>query len=234
VYAELLVPCWDPDPSARPAFDILAHSAQALGGVMSDHRSAYSDDVDANVLTTSNTARGRDKLADTEHYPPDFWASPDGRRLLGVSVYHIADELFPAAMVATNASSASTIDAPEQKVRVKDAVKNVVMPKCRQLMCPRDGQVGCAYVDALEGTERVGPASALLSYSWSYTLRHVCEALSEWSATHGRDPARVYVWMCALCLNQVRMVKVMTPDWLANEFGPRVIAIGRMLPLLAP
>lgn len=84
------------------------------------------------------------------------------------------------------------------------------------------------------GINRVGPASALLSNSWSNTLLHICEALREWCDTHSRDLSRVYVWMCALCLNQLRIVGAMTPEWLADEFGSRIVAIGRILPMLAP
>jgi IS1 family transposase len=40
--------------------------------------------------------------------------------------------------------------------------------------------------------------------------------------------------MCALCLNQLRIVKTLTSAQLASEFGPRVTAIGRILPMLAP
>ena len=59
-------------------------------------------------------------------------------------------------------------------------------------------------------------------------------ALERWTAKTERDPKRTYVWICALCLNQHRIVKTMTPDELSAEFGTRVSAIGYLLPMLEP
>jgi hypothetical protein len=62
----------------------------------------------------------------------------------------------------------------------------------------------------------------------------VAGALQRWAAKNGRDPKRTYVWICALCLNQHRIVKTMTPDELSAEFGTRVSTIGYLLPMLEP
>jgi hypothetical protein len=80
----------------------------------------------------------------------------------------------------------------------------------------------------------VGPATALLSYSWGNLVHDVTTALGEWAEAQHRDPAQTYIWICALCLNQLRIVRVLSPAELSAEFGPRVTAIGRILPLLAP
>ena len=71
-------------------------------------------------------------------------------------------------------------------------------------------------------------------YSWSYRLSDVVSALNDWAAAHRRDPTATWVWICSLCLNQHRMHTTLTPEQLAEEFNPRVIAIGRILPLLVP
>jgi hypothetical protein len=80
----------------------------------------------------------------------------------------------------------------------------------------------------------VGRAVALLSYTWSYRIYSVGSALSHWAEQSERDPKRCYIWICSLCLNQHRFSKIKTPDELAEEFGPRVLAIGRVLPMLEP
>jgi hypothetical protein len=59
--------------------------------------------------------------------------------------------------------------------------------------------------------------------------------LQRWTNRVGRDPKRTYIWICSLCLNQHRVQdKAVSPEELAAEFGPRVLAIGRLLPMLEP
>ena len=71
--------------------------------------------------------------------------------------------------------------------------------------------------------------------TWGYRVLSVGSALQRWTARVGRDPKRTYVWICSLCLNQHRIGKaVVSPEDLAAEFGPRVQAIGRLLPMLEP
>lgn len=90
------------------------------------------------------------------------------------------------------------------------------------------------YVDSLESAADVGGATALLSYSWMNPIKDVTEALEAWTRDTHRHPKQTYIWICSLCLNQHRMVKTLTPDELAAEFGPRVTTIGRILPLMHP
>jgi hypothetical protein len=70
--------------------------------------------------------------------------------------------------------------------------------------------------------------------SWSYKVASVASALGRWAEQNDRNPKRTYVWICSLCLNQHRIIKTVTPDELAAEFGPRVQHIGRILPMLEP
>ena len=46
VYVDMMTPCWNLDPMARPSFSELLHRAQTLGGVMMD-RLGVGDDLDA-------------------------------------------------------------------------------------------------------------------------------------------------------------------------------------------
>lgn len=151
---------------------------------------------------------------------------------------HITHDVLPAAVNATRVpfvSKGCTIAPPAPtQVTVAHMVAALVKPYCAGFACTRDGGRGCAYVDAVARDGHAGPSTALLSYSWSYTMSDVASALDEWTSTHDRDPTQTYVWVCALCLNQLRIVQTLSPAALAAEFGPRVIAIGRLLPLLAP
>jgi hypothetical protein len=73
------------------------------------------------------------------------------------------------------------------------------------------------------------------SDTWGYKVLSVAGALERWCDQVGRDPKRAYIWICSLCLNQHRIGgSVVSPEDLANEFGPRVQAIGRILPMLEP
>jgi hypothetical protein len=191
VYASLMVPCWDPEPSARPTFAELGNTALSLGGVASDDSAhgrgsllqngvggsggasssggTVGNDNDKDVDETTQL----DNLADASRFPPEFWKSTAGRRLLGVSVHHITHVLHTAAVDATSRpfeihGVVTTLDSPND-VRVADVVAAFVLPRCKSLTCPRDGNTGCAYVDSLDdAVDAVGPSSALLSYSWKY------------------------------------------------------------------
>jgi hypothetical protein len=70
--------------------------------------------------------------------------------------------------------------------------------------------------------------------TWGYKVTSVAGALEHWVTKTDRDPKKTYVWICALCLNQHRFVKTMTPNELSIEFGARVSAIGHILPMLEP
>ena len=106
------------------------------------------------------------------------------------------------------------------------------VPVSKDTMCPRDDKEGCAYVDTLHHEDDVGRATALLSYSWGYRVTEVSGALSAWTKRGGRDPRRTRIWICSLCLNQHRMADASVEKDLQKEFGERVVAIGRILPML--
>ena len=67
-----------------------------------------------------------------------------------------------------------------------------------------------SYADALDtdqrGEDHVGDAIALRSYSWSEKYHNVFDTLHDWAVREGLDPKRAYVWVCALCLNQVSAI----------------------------
>ena len=88
--------------------------------------------------------------------------------------------------------------------------------------------------DVLGDLNDVGSATALLSYTWGYRIVSVTDALERWADAAGRTYRDTYVWICCLCLNQHRMSTIKSSSELANELRPRVVAIGRILPMLEP
>ena len=74
----------------------------------------------------------------------------------------------------------------------------------------------------------------MVADSWGYKVKSVADALHRWAERTERDPKRTYVWICSMCLNQHRIIKNLSPEELAAEFGPRVQQIGRILPMLEP
>lgn len=125
-------------------------------------------------------------------------------------MHHILRMLLPAAVRATSIpfvdKGVRTDPLPSHCVTVAHTVAAVVEPLCAERTCPRDGGPGCACVDAVANEGHAGPSTALLSYSWSYTMCDVAAALEEWVSSRQRDPTQTYIWMCALCLNQLRIV----------------------------
>ena len=60
------------------------------------------------------------------------------------------------------------MDASDAKIY--HMVNAYAKPAGKDVTCPRDKNVGAAYVDTLNGDDNVGLANALLSYSWGYKV----------------------------------------------------------------
>ena len=224
VYEQLMLPCFATDPSERPTFGELYDVAVTHG--------AEEDEV---VLSQrAESRKGSVALVD----------GPVGRALLRPSVHHVASALVPGVQQAilaiqinkghANQSSFDGLDPAAASIW--HTVHSFAKPASAATVCPRDGAMGCGYVDILVGEDDVGKAKALLSYSWGYLVVEVSAALSAWCERHERDPKRTAIWICSLCLNQHRLGggEAATPDDLAKEFGDRVVALGRILPMLEP
>eukprot|EP00037_Helgoeca_nana_P029899 m.363711 g.363711 ORF g.363711 m.363711 type:complete len:747 (+) comp28070_c0_seq12:2867-5107(+) len=224
VHARVMIPCWHTVASKRPGFGQLASDLIHLGATAGD---------DEEVDTTL-------EVAVVVHETVAEWkASLQDRSLLGPSVHHIATVLAPQVVAAVQPPWMDTFGMavnPPESANIFHAVDAVVKPAGAKKKCPRDGEIGCAYVDTLKKRSSVGRATALLSYTWGYKVLSIASALARWAEKSGRKPERTYIWICSLCLNQHRIGAdvTMSPDALANEFGPRVQAIGRILPMLEP
>lgn len=222
VHATVMLPCWDSDPKSRPGFGRLCDVLVDLGAVPAE------ESVEVHKLSSISDAKG------------SIWnVSVNERHLLGPSVHHIADVLGPNVVktIQTTEWKHADVKPPDvpENATILHTVLSVAKPAGATMICPRDGEFGCAYVDTLTNHDDVGRASALLSYTWGYKVLSVGSALRRWAVKHERNPKRAYVWICSLCLNQHRIGKKMvTPEELAGEFGPRVQSIGRILPMLEP
>lgn len=182
----------------------------ALARTLLDFGVIRPESLDASAEETSAVDRGASELSDSELL------------LRGPSIHHLSTVVWPATTKVT--------------ATIADTVANVFNPRSADVICPRDNRKGSAYVDTLQGIEHVGRAVALLSYTWKYKLSSVINALERWANKSKRSHSSAYIWICAACLNQHRVTesKTMTPEQLASEFGPRVLAIGRILPMLEP
>jgi hypothetical protein len=138
--------------------------------------------------------------------------------------------------------------SPSSKIyeieNLNEETHGVIRTKGAKVICPFDGTIGSAYVDALGGIEDyVGPATIMLSYSWSYGVGDIVQTLSDYCEDHDLDPKRTYVWICCLCINQHRVAEskknAATADGVSfeefqNIFHDRVTKIRHILAMMSP
>ena len=100
----------------------------------------------------------------------------------------------------------------------------------REMVCPRDGEKGCAFVDALNYPQK-GQANLFCSWVWTYPLATFLDAFDTWATTKGYPTASTYVWICAFCNNQYRIFDEKDgsgADNLEQVFESRLNGIKRM------
>ena len=237
VYEQLMLPCFDADPTMRPAFG-------ALYDVAVEHGAEEDEEaLEARAQNRRGSAHRRQDAA-------ELATATELLLLRGPSVHHLKATLVPAAVRAIIDIKRSVghehQDAFDElddssKASIWHMVHAYAKPCSAKTICPRDGDMGCAYVDTLTAADDVGPADALLSYAWGYLVAEVSAALSAWTERNARNPTQTRIWICSLCLNQhgfeARICKAGGsggPGVLQKAFGDRVLAIGRILPMLEP
>mmetsp|Transcript_43743 Transcript_43743/g.103329 ORF Transcript_43743/g.103329 Transcript_43743/m.103329 type:complete len:835 (-) Transcript_43743:105-2609(-) len=116
----------------------------------------------------------------------------------------------------------------------------VIRPRGQDVVCPRTGLKGAAYVDCLREAGQASRANVMLSYTWGYTIADIVDGLAEYCSHASLHPRSVFVWMCCLCVNQHRVQEakekgevVPVADF-EREFGSRVEEIGSLVALMAP
>ena len=126
--------------------------------------------------------------------------------LLGVSIAYLNSSIFRQELHdACIDYDSAKIFHMEPDLRSKENY-GLIRQKGQNVVCPRDGELGAAYVDSI-GSEHVGPANIMLSYSWRYHIKDVVDSLVAKCEQDGRDPKSTFVWMCCFCNNQHRISK---------------------------
>ncbi|GFH49731.1 hypothetical protein CTEN210_06207 [Chaetoceros tenuissimus] len=90
----------------------------------------------------------------------DSKTAKERSEMLGVSVYHLNHVLLPLAEDLLQRNDGNVYDINEP----------IIKEIGKEKICPRDGKVGAAYVDCLEGEDHVGNATFMVSYAWAYKL----------------------------------------------------------------
>merc|ERR1712100_1017183 len=106
----------------------------------------------------------------------------------------------------------------------------------KNVVCPRDHEPGCSYLDTLP-PEHKGPCTHFLSWTWAYRLSTVQCALQNWTRSTGKQPEDVYFWMCFFVNNQHRILNQNSKvregsDKLEDVFEANLIRIGEVVALL--
>ena len=154
----------------------------------------------------------------------------------GVSVHYLR-EGFLREVKEDNLNEESLIYEIENLHQAKNGT---IRRKGKDVICPRDGLQGAAYVDCLDGVDNVGPSTFMLSYGWGYSIGDIITTLESYCDSEALDPKRTYVWICCLCNNQHRVYQnkingVEAPfHEFCDIFFNRVIGIGKVLAMISP
>lgn len=150
---------------------------------------------------------------------------------LAPSVFHL-QTAFLETMISSGLSENSTVYEIEN---LQDVEPGLIRRKGIDVTCPVDGKNGAAYVHCLEGADHVGEATHMLSYAWGYTYKDIVDTLVKYCDDKGLDTKRTYIWICALCNNQHRVVERDVPfTEFKQVFHKKVRGIGHVLALMTP
>eukprot|EP00927_Polykrikos_kofoidii_P021340 TRINITY_DN20221_c0_g1_i1.p1 TRINITY_DN20221_c0_g1~~TRINITY_DN20221_c0_g1_i1.p1 ORF type:complete len:1227 (-),score=208.50 TRINITY_DN20221_c0_g1_i1:66-3704(-) len=153
-----------------------------------------------------------------------------GHALRGVSVHHLSSD-FSRAVRDAGFSDISTVYEIEPKV-IRAPGANII--------CPRDGRLGCAYVDVVRGKSHVGLATVMLSYTWGYTVGDIVDTLVSYCRDFNLAPEDTFVWMCCLCVNQYRVLestklgRQVPFEEFCDTFGQRVRGVRTIVAMMSP
>lgn len=114
---------------------------------------------------------------------------------------------------------------------------DVIRARGSDVLCPRDGRLGAAYVDTLCSDENVGSATHFLSYAWGNSVQDIVDSLAAWQQRRNLDPWRTNVWLCCLCENLHRPRRreaIVNPRGFADRVNARILGIGKVLALVGP
>lgn len=89
-------------------------------------------------------------------------------RPLGVSVYYLSGQFLNEIKEAGYDVTKTTANDLEPNLSSQDM--GFISRKGQYITCPRDGEIGAAFVDCLKGPDIVGPSNIMLSYTWGDNL----------------------------------------------------------------
>lgn len=153
-----------------------------------------------------------------------------GDPLRASSIFYLETEFVKEVESIGKTPDAHIYELDEPLIRAKGA----------NMTCPRDGRLGAAFVDTINGKDFVGRATHMLSYTWGYTISCISSSLRAWCQQHGHQPKCTYVWTCFMGINQHRVQEArafglhVPFDDFAAEFGDRISRIGHVIALMDP
>jgi len=152
---------------------------------------------------------------------------------LAPSVHHL-QTTFLEKLIDSGLTRDSTL------YEIEDLQSNklgLVRQKGVDVTCPIDGRPGAAYVHCLEslGGSHVGTATHMLSYAWGYSFGDIVDTLVDFCKTNKLSTKSTYIWICAFCNNQHRVVERDVPfEDFKFVFNNRVKGIGHILAMMTP
>lgn len=158
--------------------------------------------------------------------------------ILGISVHWLQNG-FMKELHSAGLNDHSTIHEIED-LNSNSTESCVLREKGKSTMCPLDGRIGAAYVHCLENdADKVGVATHMLSYTWSYSIGDIVGALCDFCETHNLNLKRTYIWVDCFCINQHRVIeqKETVGTGMLNfeeEFSATLTGIGHMLAMMVP
>mmetsp|Transcript_7593 Transcript_7593/g.19340 ORF Transcript_7593/g.19340 Transcript_7593/m.19340 type:complete len:910 (+) Transcript_7593:59-2788(+) len=117
----------------------------------------------------------------------------------GVSVaYILSQDFLDLAQSRTGKADPTFHD-------LKNAFFFTDQPIGADIVCPRDGRLGCALIDTLSPQHRQR-ATHFLSWTWAYSISIVRDALRHWLKISDSRAEEVFVYMCFFVNNQHRIL----------------------------
>ena len=115
-------------------------------------------------------------------------------------------------------------------------LKEEQAPIGKDIVCPRDGRLGCALVDWIPRADR-RPQTHFLSWTWKYTMGQLRSALEMFrmNVSPARDSSSIFLYMCFFSNNQFRIIVEQVAagsDDLENSFQKNLTRAGKMVAVL--
>eukprot|EP00434_Breviolum_minutum_P019284 symbB.v1.2.016996.t1/scaffold1310.1/size127145/10 len=106
----------------------------------------------------------------------------------------------------------------------------------QDILCPRDGRLGCALVDWIPQAHR-REQTHFMSWTWRYSMEQVCDALEMFKANVccAQDFCSIFFYMCFFVNNQFRIIvdgSAAGSDDLENSFQQNLTRVGKMVAIL--